>query len=490
MKNSKIRFVTGIYKKIELFDNLFVFKLQGVITNGYIDIRSRKRMMNVEINGQNKRLLSLEKNFSFKNDYYYENEMAYETMMKKYPNVTDDVEMICKYLDEMHKEIIFGYYKEKENKLKLFTLNEDSLKNCKVTDLNHSFFSISTDGSNLIQLPISNITTMLELIRRKDYDYLEKYLSMTVEGINQIYKNCNLPLIETSVKEQVDIKEKTIDEIYEIINNSVDELNNMIGMDEIKKEVSKFSKLLLLKQKTSDYLDLDEINLNMVFTGNPGTGKTTVARILGKLLYDLGYSNSEKVLEITAKDLIGEYVGQTAIKTQELINENIGGVIFIDEAYALCNGANSYSNDALVEIIKELERRRTIFIFAGYTEEMRQFIEMNPGIASRIGYNLEYQDYSKAELLEIFNLKAKKRGFNLEEGLNDKLLSIFEKERQENNFGNGRFVNNLLDKIIFEHSVNTEFINDKEALSTLTLKDLETVKLENNKARTKKMGFM
>lgn len=490
MKNSNVRFVAGLYKKIELFDNLFVFKLQGVTANGYIDLNDKKYIMNFEMNNQMKKVLPIEEGFSLKHNYYYDNEVSYNILKEKYPDVTDDTDLVCKYLDDIHDDVILGYYDEEENRIKVFTTNEHFIKNSKNTNLMHSFFEVSSDGSNLIQLPIDNITTMLNLIKNKEYDYVEKYLNLAIDQINQIYKANNIPLIEVSKKEQIDMKEKSIDEIYEIINQSMNELNEMIGISEIKNEINKFTKLLILKQKTKEYLNLDDINMNMVFTGNPGTGKTTVARIIGKILYNLGYSQKEKVAEVTAKDLIGEYVGQTSVKTAELIEEYKGGVIFIDEAYSLSNEGNSYANDALVEIIKELERRRTIFIFAGYTEEMRQFIEMNSGIASRIGYNLEYNDYSEQELVDIFLLKATKRGFIVDEDLKDKLLIIFEREKQEKHFGNGRFVDNLLDKIIFEHSVNTEFEIDKDVLIRLTLKDLETVKLENNKAKTKKIGFM
>lgn len=484
------RYVAGLYKRIELFDNVSAFKLQGIIPNGYINLNDKKFTMSLELDNKKRKILPLTTGFSFDHEYYYDNAITYENLKERYPSIQDENELIYTYLDEIHKDIMLGCYDEETDKLKIVTTTEEILKKCNIEDLSRSFFALTPENYNIINMPVASVISMLELINIKEYDRIEQYLTNVLNGVNLFYKANNIPLIEIKTKEKEKELPKNLDEIYSIIEKSMIELNNMVGIEEIKKEINKFAKLLILKYKTNEFLKLDDINLNMVFTGNPGTGKTTVARILGKLLYNLGYSNKEKIGEVTAKDLIAEYVGQTAIKTAELIEKYKGGVIFIDEAYALSNDANPYANDALVEIIKELERRRTIFIFAGYKDEMRTFIEMNSGISSRIGYNLEYQDYNEQELLEIFMLKASERGFTLEEELKDKLLKVFEQEKQEKHFGNGRYVDNLLDKIILEHSVNTEFESDKEILVKLTIKDLETVNLENNKAKTKKIGFM
>ena len=484
------RYVAGLYKAIELFDNIYAFRLEGLIENGKINPLDKKQKMVFTHDNSRKAVLPLESGFNFDTNYYYDNYIPYEDLCKRYPDAKSEQELLYTYLDEIHKDVLLGYYDEEKEQLKVVTTNDHFLKKCNLENLTSSFFAISLEEPNMVNLPVNNITSMLTLIKQKDYETVEQYLKRMFDDINMVYQENNIELLK--LEELKEHKEMTnnLDELYKVIEESMSELNELIGMDDIKEEISKFAKLLILKHKTKEYLKLDDINMNMVFTGNPGTGKTTVARIIGKLLYNLGYSKKEKIAEITAKDLIGEYVGQTSIKTTELINEYKGGIIFLDEAYALSNDGNPYASDALVEIIKELEKRRTIFIFAGYTEEMRQFIEMNSGISSRIGYNLEYQDYSAEELLKIFELKATKRGFNLEEELKDKLITIFDKERQENHFGNGRFADNLLDKIIFEHSVHTEFETDKDILTKLTINDLETVKLENNKAKVKKIGFM
>ena len=244
-------------------------------------------------------------------------------------------------------------------------------------------------------------------------------------------------------------------------------------------------------EKTDKYLELESPNLHMFFTGNPGTGKTTVARIISKLFYEMGYLKSSKVAEITPKDLIAEYVGQTAIKTANFIKKNKGGVIFIDEAYIFSSDANEFANESLVEILKELERNETVFIFAGYKDEMKKFIDMNPGLESRVGYYLNYEDYTKEELLNIFETKINKMGFIVEEELKQKIEKLIEKEKETKNFGNGRYIDKLINKIILEHSLNTEKYKRKKELITLTKNDLpESINEDLSfKVKKKKMGF-
>lgn len=145
----------------------------------------------------------------------------------------------------------------------------------------------------------------------------------------------------------------------------------------------------------------------MIFTGNPGTGKTLIARIMAKMLYDLGLISENKLIEVERKDLVASYVGQTSQKTSEVIEKAMGGVLFIDEAYALVQGKKDdgdYGIEAIATLIKAMEdyKENLVVIFAGYKDEMKSFLDINPGIASRIGYTFHFEDYNNVELQEIF----------------------------------------------------------------------------------------
>lgn len=244
--------------------------------------------------------------------------------------------------------------------------------------------------------------------------------------------------------------------------------------------------------KVKENVEMKNPNLHMLYTGNPGTGKTTVARIMSRILYLLGYTKSNKFVEATPKDFIGEYVGQTAPKTAEFIKNNKDGIIFIDEAYDFAGIAQEFGGEALVEIIKEMEKNETIFIFAGYKDEMNDFVKMNPGLASRLGYYLEFKDYSTEELMEIFKLKLKKTKFKVSENALMKIYNILEKIDKSKNFGNGRFIDKLFDKIIIKHAINVKKSNDINELIKITENDIdenlvnELIYSENNKVA---LGF-
>jgi AAA+ superfamily predicted ATPase len=229
-----------------------------------------------------------------------------------------------------------------------------------------------------------------------------------------------------------------------------------------------------LKEKTDGSLKIGSVNLHMIFLGNPGTGKTTIARLLCGILYNLHYIKENKLIEVTSKDLIAEYVGQTAIKTAEVINKAKGGILFIDEAYMLGDKNNSYNDDAVGTLIAEMENNRDnlVCIFAGYTKEMQNFLNMNSGITSRIGYTLEFDDYTTEELIKIFDGMMKKSGFDVTDSAHKKLENIINENRNKENFGNARFVRNIYEKSIIKHASNTKDKKQKKILKTITEEDI------------------
>ncbi len=272
----------------------------------------------------------------------------------------------------------------------------------------------------------------------------------------------------------------------ELCNKVLDNLLSLTGLDSVKKEVIKLAHYLRFLKKVSAKTNLDKLNLHMVFKGNPGTGKTTVARIMANILYYLGYLETDEIVEVTPTDFIAGYLGQTGIKTKKLLEKCHGGLIFIDEAYSFNKGKdegdNSFAGEAIAEIIKEMESKETVFIFAGYGDEMEEFINLNPGIRSRIGYHIDFEDYSEEELLQIFFSKLEKTGFSLYEDAVDEVKKIIKTKSHEKNFGNGRMIDNLYNKLLLEHATINCDETDESKLLTISKEAVLNVEFKGKAA--------
>lgn len=267
-------------------------------------------------------------------------------------------------------------------------------------------------------------------------------------------------------------QEKSMDEIFA-------DLNNLVGLENIKQVLKDLVDLIELKNKTKDDLKIKDINLHMVFLGNPGTGKTTVARIIAEMLYNLKYIKQNKLIEVSSKDLVAEYVGQTAPKTMAVIERALGGVLFVDEAYSLASeegSGNSFNKEAIATLIQAMENYRDnlVVIFAGCTKEMQAFLNANSGIVSRIGYTLDFKDYTSEELLKIFEGMVKKAGFSITKEACDEVVKVIDKYRNTKNFGNARFARNLYEKTIIKHASNTRGKKAKKDLKTIVKEDIST----------------
>ncbi len=260
-------------------------------------------------------------------------------------------------------------------------------------------------------------------------------------------------------------EEKTIEEIFS-------ELDELVGLSDVKKILHDLVNLIELKKKSD--LKINDVNLHMLFLGNPGTGKTTVARLLSGILYNLGYIKENKLMEVTSKDLVAEYVGQTSIKTNNVLERALGGVLFIDEAYSLSSKLSTYNDEAIATLIKGMEDNRDnlVVIFVGYTKEMQDFINSNSGIASRIGYTLDFKDYTEDELVKILEGMVRKSGFEITPEAINKVRLIIKDNKDKPNFGNARFMRNLFEKSIILHATNTKDKKSKKILRTLTDKDI------------------
>jgi len=243
-------------------------------------------------------------------------------------------------------------------------------------------------------------------------------------------------------------KDTTLEEMF----------SNIIGMDNVKKQMTELYEFLLLRDKMAKLgKKLPDFNLHMMFLGNPGTGKTMIARLVAKTLFDLGYTKENKLIEVESKDLIASFTGQTAGKTGRVIESALGGVLFIDEAYSLYSGkqGNSFGLEAISTLIKAMEdyKGELVVIFAGYTKEMQSFLQANSGIKSRIGYTFEFADYTEDELYEIFKLKTSKFDMSITESAEKSIRELINFGKSKSNFGNGRYIDNILQKILTKHSM-------------------------------------
>ena len=256
------------------------------------------------------------------------------------------------------------------------------------------------------------------------------------------------------------------------------ELDSYIGLGEIKREVNNLINMATVFQRRKENdLPNTDFSLHMVFTGNPGTGKTMIARLMARIYHSLKILSKGQLVEVDRSGLVAGYVGQTAIKTQKVIQSALGGVLFIDEAYAL-NGRseNDFGQEAIDTILKAMEDHRDdlVVIVAGYDELMERFIHSNPGLESRFNRYLHFDDYTTDEMVGIFKLQCKKGCYTLAEGAEQEVRDFIADENGDGiTFGNARGVRNLFEQIL------TEQANRLAKLDTFTREDLMTITVED-----------
>ncbi len=262
----------------------------------------------------------------------------------------------------------------------------------------------------------------------------------------------------------------------------MEDLNELIGLAGIKHDVRElydFTKIQKLRRDAG--LKTVPVSMHLVFTGNPGTGKTTVARILARLYRQIGVLSKGQLVECDRSGLVAGYVGQTAVKTQKKIEEAMGGVLFIDEAYSLARGAdqgNDFGQEAIDTLLKAMEDHRDEFvvIVAGYTKPMEAFIHSNPGLQSRFNKFIEFPDYSVDELLAIFDLNCRKYQYIPDQAARDqvKTLLMLRKAQTPENFANAREVRNLFESIITNQARRIAAMDNPtpEEMQRITVEDL------------------
>jgi SpoVK/Ycf46/Vps4 family AAA+-type ATPase len=259
------------------------------------------------------------------------------------------------------------------------------------------------------------------------------------------------------------------DELKEIsFEDALKELNDLIGLQSVKNEINKLIDYLEIeKLRFTEGGKKSTLNLHFVFKGNPGTGKTTVARILANIFKSMGLLSKGQLIETDRKDLVAEYVGQTASKTNKVIESAIGGVLFIDEAYTLSiRGGNDFGQEAIDTLLKRMEdeRGKIIVIAAGYNDNMDKFLLSNPGLTSRFTKHVLFDDYTPEEMTAIFKSMVKSKDMKLEESAEDVVLNVFTEifNKRDNNFANGRTVRNLFENVLQNQATRISAIYKKD----------------------------
>lgn len=279
--------------------------------------------------------------------------------------------------------------------------------------------------------------------------------------------------------------EEHTEEAPEKIEDLKAELAGYIGLEAVKKEVETLINLVTVQNlRKENGLPTNDLSLHMVFSGNPGTGKTMIARLMARIYKSLGILSKGQLVEVDRGGLVAGYVGQTAIKTAEVIEKAKGGVLFIDEAYALTNrGGNDYGQEAVDTLLKAMEDNRDdlIVIVAGYIELMEEFVHSNPGLESRFNRFLHFPDYSIDEMMAIFDMRCKQSGYELDEDARPILRDLIKLESLDiKGFGNARGVRNMFERAVTAQANRLALDAEitKEDLMTLTADDIRACSTE------------
>ena len=392
--------------------------------------------------------------------------------------IRDTIEKLCSYIKKYRHQVLTILCLPREC-TKLKELFYEDLGTVSFVELKEEFLEGEQAGDYLKLLARDNhVRTDKKLFAKLEGNrgYLAPELRTIFDGwYNNKLKTTVYPQYKeiTTVKTEVE-KAKPKGDAYK-------ELIEMIGLTEAKKVILQALNYHKAQKLFADKgMKVDRPAMHMVFTGNPGTAKTTVARLFARIMRENGLLSRGHLVEVGRGDLVGKYVGWTAQTVQKRFEQAEGGVLFIDEAYSLVDGrSGSYGDEAINTIVQEMENYRDdmVVIFAGYPDRMEEFLQKNPGLRSRIAYHVPFADYSVGELCSIAALTARKKGLHLDDRAQEKLASVFETARKQMDFGNGRYVRNILEKAKMAQATRLltqdyESLTQKE-ITTLCAEDIE-----------------
>lgn len=322
------------------------------------------------------------------------------------------------------------------------------------------------------------------------------YRTRELKAIFGVWYNCKL---KRSVYPQYkEIKTANVHTAKEKPKGTAyDELMEMTGLEEAKKVILQAVSYYKAQRMFADKgMKGETLSMHMVFSGNPGTAKTTVARLFARIMTENGVLSGGHLVEVGRGDLVGKYIGWTAPTIQKKFQEAKGGVLFIDEAYSLVDDRDgSFGDEAINTIVQEMENHRgdVAVIFAGYPDKMEKFLQKNPGLRSRIAFHVPFADYGTEDLCEIAKLIAKRKGLSIDNGAEEKLREVFDSVKDSADFGNGRYVRNVLEKAKMAQAMRLLTMDidtlSKRDITTIKAEDIELPPIEVNKPQKHQIGF-